>query len=248
MSLGVGVGDIIKLGEIAWTVLEGWKDAPRKYADICNSLRILTIIIEELHQKTDRRETILDPRQLEPLLHNLREDIDELHSIVAGAGSFDSTAYGKWNRITFGMKSLRPIQKKFASDVRMLHVYLSTRSASSLARIESSQGRFENHFDDLAVIKASVAALQANDNRSEGLGRRNSVMTTRGGDDNQTWLELRRTLIDDGIDSSVIQNHKAQLFQYFRELREQDTFQENDDDELEDIEDVEEHLSSPADS
>jgi hypothetical protein len=157
---------------------------------------------EELEKLGDGCERILNVMNSIVTKYNMLSDNDRKGKII-------------WQKVKFGngeMKDLAEIRLKLSAHTSALIMSLNLCSLGSQSRVEK---QLNGVGGDLEGIRTKVEWIAANMTAKNGYS---TVWTSYANDDKSFWRELRRELVREGYQSSVIHKHKHLLEEYVEEL------------------------------
>jgi hypothetical protein len=224
MSFGYSIGDGVLLAQLAWTTVKGARQACGEHDELTREVSSLHRVLQRLHRELANPDSLLhraedDRRQeLDELGKGCEQILNIMNSIVTKYNKLsDKERSGKrlWQKVKFGngeVRDLADIRRKLSAHTSALLMSLNLCSLGS-------QGRAEKQLNDvgrdLKGIRGKVDWIAAKITAKGGDG---TVWTSYENDDKAFWRELRRELVVEGYDSSVLQKHKQLLKEYIKEL------------------------------
>lgn len=125
MSIGVGVGDIIKLTEYAWRLYKGYKDSSATFAQITTELQSLYVVLAEtsdfLRENDENNQLFTSRRNRLSILHDQCDDVlktmEALHRQYNSLGTQQQRA---WDRMRLGLKDISDLRGRLVTCTTLL--------------------------------------------------------------------------------------------------------------------------------
>jgi hypothetical protein len=128
MSLGVGVGDVIKLSEYAWGLYKAYKESSADFAqltaDVLALHAILTEISEFLNENGDRLDTSRLNR-LAMVTDPCEKVLKDMEALYLKYDSLGTQQQRTWDRLKYGFKDLSELRGRLISSVTNLTAWFS---------------------------------------------------------------------------------------------------------------------------
>jgi WD40 repeat protein len=224
MNFGCGISGAALLVQLAWKIVQGARQACGEYDELTREVSNLHRVLRRLHRELSNPDSLLNQtnngRREELGEHvegcekvlRVMDDIITKYNLLS-----DNEKSGRriWQNVKFGnreVKDLADIRPKLSTHTSALNMSLHLCSLGS-------QGKFEKQLNglggDVKGIRAKVDWIAANMVAKSGDG---TVWTSYSNDDKAFWRELRRELVNEGYDSSVLSKFKNVLRSYVEEL------------------------------
>lgn len=129
MSIGVGVGDIIKLTEFAWRLYKGYKDSSADFAQLATELQSLYVVLAEISDflqesgggDGDGDQLDTSRRNRLSILHDGCCDIlRDMEALYTKYDSLGTQQQRTWDRIRLGLKDLSELRGRLVSCTTLL--------------------------------------------------------------------------------------------------------------------------------
>jgi hypothetical protein len=183
------------------------KAALGEFQELSRELSSLHTILHELEDEAKIPTSLLNRRgsdrkpELDKLLTNLSTTLKQIEDIVERYHSLGRDQKKTWDRVKFATKDLAELRSKVQSHINGINLFISSLSATSLARIEG-------------LLDELVRDIKA--------GRKEpSIVSTDEDNDEVAWDELERELVGDGITREDVKQHKEVIRDYLRRLIEE---------------------------
>jgi hypothetical protein len=221
MSFGFSIGDIAALVALTKKTYDGWRDAPKEFADVVQALResnrLLCHVERRFDALTGAENDATKQKEIGDLLSGCQKTISELRVVVKRRRRL-----GHWDRIRLGAGAshVNDCKNRLARHITILTPFLFSLELESMGKSISSLPATLNCLPQMLSNALPTALGKMIDERIEdSRTARGSVMTTYGDDDDtQAYRELRRNLRHFGIKDSVVREHSTELFNFIRTL------------------------------
>ncbi|KAL8946056.1 MAG: hypothetical protein Q9222_007493 [Ikaeria aurantiellina] len=197
MSIGFSLGDLVAVGQLAWSVYKSCKEAPDSFADISQEVLSLHAVIREFG---DSLATATLPASqlngLQTVARGCRKVLSDLQTIIDRYSSLGSQSKRTWDRLAWGKENITELRSRLISNTGLLNAFIS------ISQIRVQQ-RLERYLDD------------CQQGRREG-----TVISSQSlsGDDDKTWLEIRGELEDVGVTATAFNTNRTFIIQWFKDV------------------------------
>ena len=124
MSVGVGVGDFIAVGELCWKVYTQVKDSPGKYAELASEVKSLYTVIKETGNiLSHQAPTGHQQAELVPCQQGCERVLKDLDKLLRRYKSLGTKSYRTVDRVGFGMQDVNAVRLRLISNVTMLDAF-----------------------------------------------------------------------------------------------------------------------------
>ena len=223
MSFGFSIGDLATLVALTKKTYDGWRDAPREYQDVVQTLSESNILLCHVERRFDTltgTETN-DGKQKEigDLLRGCQSIISDLRSVVKRRRKL-----GHWDRIRLGASHVNDCKNRLARHLNILTPFLFSLELESIGKDIGSLPATLDRLPQMLSNALPAALGKMIDQRIEdSRTARGSIMSTYGDDDDkQAYRELRRNLRSFGIKDSVVRQQRSKLVEFIRTLTHDD--------------------------
>lgn len=203
MSFGIGAGDLITIGTLAWRLYKNCKDSSDEFKRIAGEVAGLHVVLKETEEYIEESKGLSPSRdaRLAVLVDGCKDVLRDLEKLLVSYESLGTQAQRTWDRMKWGLQDLSHVRDGIITNTTLLTAFNSTLANSSTARIEKRLDKF---------IKEVRAGL-----------REGSVVTTSTVadtiDSEEVWHQLRRELEDVGISASVVEENHGYISNWLKE-------------------------------
>ncbi len=204
MSFNFSARDFIAVGQLTWTIYKACKGATGEFQELSRELSSLQTIIRELQDEAESPTSLLNRRgtgrkpELDKLLENISGVLRQIDDLVKRYHSLGRDQKKTWNRVKFAAEDLAALREKLTFHINAIELFISSLSASSLARIEG-------------ILDELVRDIKAGKKEP-------SIISTCEEEDEVAWDELERELVGDGITRQNIEKYKEAIKEYLKKL------------------------------
>jgi hypothetical protein len=204
MSIGIGVGDILKICEIAGRVYKNcasspssWnlcganyaqgRDCTGEYKSLTTEARSLTNLLEDINDKFPK---IPDTKrkQLEDAYEPCIEVLQELDKLLNHYNSLDTKSKRAWDRLKWDPNTSKTLRDRLTSSVTMLNGFYSSLMIDNQVLILEALERLEHDYKG-GHREESIASLE----------RITSGTVEEDEEDEAAWTQILRDLEDVGV-------------------------------------------------
>jgi len=205
MSFGFGVGDFIVVGNLVMKLCQDYTSAPEEGRSLANDLSLLHDCIAGLEEPFTRCDP--DEREhLHSILQRVHPLLQEIGAITEKFSSLHESQPRVWDRLKFPRLQIQALQKRVHLQISTLHLFVSSLSNRSLARIEQ-------------VLEEIGRAHGGNASRVQGSDNPNHPEENLY-DDEDNWNILLAGLQQRGIDRESAVQHRLNIQQHLVALSE----------------------------
>lgn len=232
MSFGYSAGDAILITQLAWRVIQNSRKACGEHDELTQQATSLHLVLQRFEKEVGNAESLLNNRS-----DGTREEclalmvgsgktlkiLDQVLEKYNGLSDTERKGRKLWLRVRFGngkVADMAEIRGKLTYYTSALSLYSNMVSIGSAGRVEQHMRSAGTDLNDIRTAVNSIAAhLMAG-------SRESSVLTSYAEDERAVWKQMRRELIADGFNSSVIRKHKSTIQAYIKELAERGVLDE----------------------
>ena len=166
------------------------------------------------------REPETYEEELEVLVTGCRKNLNVLDQVLTKYNALseqERSGRRLWQKIRFGngkMTDMANLRAKLMYHTSAMSLFINMVSLGTIGRVEQ---QLNDAGGDLKEIKFSVNGIVAQ-LISQSKVHEGSTLTAYAHDERAVWKEFRRELIQDGLSSSVIKEHKKLIRDYIEEL------------------------------
>lgn len=234
MSFGFSFGDLATLVALTKKTYDGWRDAPKEYADVVQTLSeskmLLCHVERRFYALTRAEENAGKQKEIEDSLKGCQKTISELRLVVKRRRRM-----GHWDRIRLGSSHVNDCRDRLARHISILTPFLFSLEMESIGKDVGSIPATLERLPQVLLNALPAALGKMIDQRIDDLQTaRGSIMTTYGDDDDkQAYKELRRNLRFFGIKDSVVRQQRTKLVEFIKTLThdDHDTMADDADDD-----------------
>ncbi len=137
MSFGIGVGDIILLTDLAWSLWKNCKEAPADFARLSTEILSLHAVLSETKDFLSANPTLDTSRRnrLTILCDGCDSVLKDLDAVYKRFDSLPTQSQRAWDRLKFGLQNVSEIRDRLVSSTTLLGAWNSamTKCASLLS-------------------------------------------------------------------------------------------------------------------
>ena len=125
MSFGFGIGDILALGELSWTVYKSCKDAPESFSNIAQEVLSLHVVLKEVEENISGHK--LAPKQeagLRTVAEGCQKVLEDLKILVEKYESLGTQSKRTWDRMKWGLQDVADLRARLTSNTVLLTAFL----------------------------------------------------------------------------------------------------------------------------
>ncbi|EUC35349.1 hypothetical protein COCCADRAFT_35082 [Bipolaris zeicola 26-R-13] len=188
MSFGVGLGDILKVCELAGRVYKNCRDCPGEYKTLTSETRSLTNLLDDIQDKFDKIPESKQQQLIEAYTPCI-EVLEELDKILLHYNGLDTKSKRAWDRLKFDPSTLRNLRERLVASVAMLNTFYTSLIHDVQVLILEALERLEKDYrgghreESISSIERLTSGAREDDDE----------------DDDEAWRQIIRDLEDVGI-------------------------------------------------
>jgi hypothetical protein len=221
MSFGFSIGDLVALIALTKKTYHGWRDAPREYEDVVQTLSESDMLLSHVEGRFDTltgSETNAGKQEeIGEILRGCESTISELRSVIKRRRRL-----GHWDRLRLGAGAshVNDCKNRLARHLNILTPFLFSLELESIGKDNGSLPATLDRLPQMLSNALPAALGKMIDQRiDDSRTVRGSIMTTYGEDDDrQAYRELRRNLRFFGIKDSVVRQERSKLVEFMKTL------------------------------
>ena len=125
MSFGGSVGDIVTVGQLAWTVYKGCKDAPEGFKNLSQEVLSLHAVLKEVEECLTSKSLMPSKQfRLETVTQGCSKVLEDLQDLVDRYRSLDTQSRRTWDRVKFASENTAELRSRLTSNTVLLTAYL----------------------------------------------------------------------------------------------------------------------------
>ena len=125
MSFGYGIGDIVTVGQLAWTVYKGCRDAPESFRNLSQEILSLHAVLKEVEECLPS-DGLAPSKQLR--LKNVTQGcskvLEDLQDLVDRYRGLGTQKRRTWDRVKFASEQTVELRSRLTSNTVLLAAYL----------------------------------------------------------------------------------------------------------------------------
>ncbi|KAE8447621.1 hypothetical protein EG329_010592 [Mollisiaceae sp. DMI_Dod_QoI] len=212
MSFGFSVGDFIAVGQLAWTVYKGCKEAPESFANISAEVLSLHAVLKEVEEVlSDQPPSATRQNSLAAITQGCQDVLRDLQALTKKYESLGSKSKMTWDRMRWGANDIAGLRQRLTSNILLLNSFISVSQVVVGRKLENFIQEFRDGKREGSII--SVASIES--------------LTL---DDKQMWRAIRKELENIGISVAAFDANKGFILQWFQEAVETGAFEEQERD------------------
>jgi hypothetical protein len=225
MSFGFSIGDLATLIALTKKTYDGWKDAPREYKDVVQTLSESNTLLCHVERRFDTliatENDGAKQQEIGDLLRGCQGTISELRSVIKRRRKL-----GHWDRLRLGAEAshVNNCRNRLARHISILTPFLFSLELESIGKeIGSIPAILDSLPQTLSSALPAALGKMIDQRIEDSQTARGSIMTTYGDDDDkQAYRELRRYLRSFGIKDSIVRQQRSKLVEFIKTLTHDD--------------------------
>ena len=228
--MNVGVGDVIAVSTLAWSVYKSCKDAPQHFHEISGEVSRLHIILKEIGEVlADLKEGLKPSKEAElrELATGCQDVLTDLEELLSKFRSLGSHSRRTFDRLRWSQDDVTALRNRIMFNITLLGTFCDTVQMCILPVCEgilltynrSSQARLEQKLDEFR--KEFRSGLRAD-----------SIVSSASLGEKEAWRQLRRELREAGIPKHVIKEKRTFIVSWFQEAMASGDFDGSDTETL----------------
>lgn len=131
MSFGYGVGDVVALAELSWTIYKSCKEAPSSFENLSQEVLSLHAVLKEAEDNLSGH--VLSQAQqagLEIVMNGCRSVLDDLQTLVKKYESLGSRSKRTWDRLRWSSNDIPELRSRLISSTTLFTAFLKSAYSS----------------------------------------------------------------------------------------------------------------------
>ena len=224
MSFGWSVSDIASLVQLAYKTSQGARAACGQYDDLTRETSSLHVVLNRLQVEAAKPGNPINKdkahgKELAVIADGCKDILTQLDKVLVKYNALseqERSVRRLWKKIKFGngvVADVAALRSKITYYASSLTLFLNMISLGTIGNIEA---KMDKAGGDLQDIKTAVNHITAH--LMATAGEEGSVLTAHTNDDRGAWRELRRRLLEDGFQDSLVRKHMDIIMAYVKEL------------------------------
>jgi len=129
MNAGYGVGDIIAISKLAWSVYKSCKEAPQQFLEISGEVSRLHIVLKEIEDVVADLNEDLDSSkeaQLRGLTEGCQEVLTDLEQLLSKFSGLGSRSRITFDRLLWSQSDVTALRNRIVSNTTLLGAFCVT--------------------------------------------------------------------------------------------------------------------------
>jgi hypothetical protein len=124
MSFGFSVSDFITVPALCWNVYKKCKQSSGDFMEISTHVGYLHNVVKET-QELLSNETLSEVQggRFRPLLHNIKEDLDDLNQLLIKHENMGTQSARIWDRMRWGLEDMAQLRLRLMRHTAMLEAF-----------------------------------------------------------------------------------------------------------------------------
>ncbi|MCJ1313029.1 hypothetical protein MMC25_006705 [Agyrium rufum] len=203
MGFGVGIGDVIAVSTLAWTIYKSCKNASGDFQNLASEVVSLHVVLKETEELiAESTPTSNQKTQIGHLADGCRKVLEDLEALLNKYRSLGTKSQRTWDRLKWGSEDIANIRTRLISNTTMISAYNVTVMNSSVAHLQRQLNQF---MEEVRAGKRECSVIS-------------STATVPDQNDNEGWTALRRELEDIGVTYDTFSQHKQFIVQWFQRV------------------------------
>ena len=125
MSFGYGIGDVIAVGKLAWTVYKSCKDAPASFGNVSQEVIALEAVIRQFDEVFEGQVlSQLEQERLKSVGQGCQDVLKELQGLVRKYERLGSNAKLSFDRLKWGAAPVDELRTRLISNTMLLSAFV----------------------------------------------------------------------------------------------------------------------------
>ena len=125
MSFGYGIGDLITVGTLAWTVYKSCKDAPESFRNIAQEVSTLHLVIKEFGETlSDQTLSTTQQTHLKVAGDGCHSTLKDLQKLIEKYERLGTKSKRTWDRIGWGAQPIADLRSRLVSNTVLLTAFI----------------------------------------------------------------------------------------------------------------------------
>ena len=126
MSFGFGLGDIIALGRLSWTVYQACKEAPSTFGQLTQEVLSMNAVLKEIEEACGDEEDLSSSRQegLKVVMAGCQNVLEELQTLLRRYESMGTRANRTRDRMGWATVDIPTCRQRLNTNTSLLSAYL----------------------------------------------------------------------------------------------------------------------------
>jgi hypothetical protein len=223
MSFGYGVGDFLSILQLAKQIVEACLDGPPEFRELSREIQSFEVVINRISSDAKNPQSRLNrkgagrKKDFDQIVENCKITMEEIgtyvdkHSSIARSDGGATGAIRKaWSSYQVGSEDLNNMRGKLIFWVSCINSFLSSLDPAAQTRIEYKL--------DLLMEKLGLASSDAGVSANSVASVVSVFSFHDGSPDEDSWKLIQRSLLEDGVSESDIDDNKERIIQYVKEL------------------------------
>ena len=136
MSFGYGIGDIVALGQIAWTAYKSCRDAPESFKNVSQEASSLHALLKEVEENLSA-QTLSSTSQarLKTIGDGCHKVLEELQSLVDRYESLGAPSKRTWDRMKWHCNDIAELRSRLSSNAVLLTAFIKYGPLNTESRV-----------------------------------------------------------------------------------------------------------------
>ncbi|KAI4226721.1 MAG: hypothetical protein LQ349_006833 [Xanthoria aureola] len=224
MSFGWSVSDIASLVQLAYKTSQGARAACGQYDDLTRETSSLHVVLNRLKVEAAKPGNPINKdkahgKELAVIADGCKDILTQLDKVLVKYNALseqERSVRRLWKKIRFGngvVADVAALRSKITYYASSLTLFLNMISLGTIGTIEEKMDKAGGDLQDIKIAVNHITAhLMAT------AGEEGSVLTAHTNDDRGAWRELRRRLLKDGFQDSLVRKHMDIIMAYVKEL------------------------------
>ncbi|MCJ1390796.1 hypothetical protein MMC18_003657 [Xylographa bjoerkii] len=211
MSFGYGIGDVVVVGKLAWTVYKSCKDAPASFGNISQEVIALEAVIRQFEEAFEGQVlSVIEQERLRSVGQGCKDVLQELQELVQKYEGLGSNAKLSFDRLKWGAAPVDDLRTRLMSNTLLLSAFLQTSPVVIKKHIRKILQEYREGKREGSIFSSVSADSLTADERIQWRAIRkeleNSGLTLAVLDSNR---DLIIECLTNALNSESIQNHAA---------------------------------------
>jgi len=215
MSFGFSIGDVISIANLARQTYNSCVEACGEHARITAEIRTLCSVLGRVRKAACTSRSPLNRnsggRELEGIVKECAKVLNQINKILQKHSSLSSKRPNLWDRLSFGTKNFGESRRQISAHHKSITLLLLSTTYEGVWKADT---KLDTVIDEFPRIRDAIDRLAAQNKSSAS-----SAWTAHSDDNLDTWRQIRRDLISDGIPADTLRKYREEVKSYVRLLQ-----------------------------
>jgi hypothetical protein len=207
MSFGVSISDIIGIANLARQTYANCVEACGRHATITAEVRTLRSVLWRVHNEAGTSTSLFDQTstgvELMGIIADRTKVLNQTNRILHKHSILSTKRPNLWDGFGFGTKNFGELRRQISAQRKSIILLILSTTSSEVHMVDTELGTV---VDEFQRIQRAIDSLTAAMRPEAG-----AVWTVYSDDDLDTWRQIRRDLIKEGIPSKTLHKYPREI-------------------------------------